>query len=84
MVAGEPLIVGARLAATLIEKDGRDVTTLPSLTVIAIPEKLAALPAGGVPASLPLLVLKLAQDGRLLMPKVNESPSGSLAVGVKL
>lgn len=83
-MAGEPLIVGSRFAATLIEKDGRDVTTLPSLTVIAIPEKLAALPAGGVPASLPLLVLKLAQDGRLLMPNVNESPSGSLAVGVKL
>ena len=84
MVAGEPLIVGARFAATLIEKAGRDVATLPSLTVIAMPGKLAALPTGGVPASRPLLVLKLAQAGRLLMPKVSESPSGSLAVGVKL
>jgi hypothetical protein len=33
---------------------------------------------------LPVLVLKLAQLGRLRMLKLRLSPSGSLAVGLKL
>ncbi len=43
-----------------------------------------AVPAPGVPESVPVAVLKLAHAGLLLMLKVNGSPFGSLAVGVKL
>lgn len=35
-----------------------------------------------MPDNRPVVVLNVAQDGRLLMLKVSESPSGSLAVGV--
>ncbi len=77
-------MVGARFgnALAVIAKDGSEALSLPSDTLIRIPDQLPALP--GVPDSRPLYALKLAQDGLPEIEKVSESSSGSLAVGVKL
>ena len=56
----------------------------PSVTEMPMPLYVAALPVGGVPFSWPVVVLKLAHDGLLMMPKVSFWPSASLAVGTKL
>lgn len=82
-VAGLPLIVGARLATpvTVRVKAGREVVTVPSLTLITIPEWTDAIV--GVPESRPVLVLKLAHTGLFAIENPSVFPSASLAVGWK-
>lgn len=69
VAGGVPLIVGATLAgaATVMAKPGSDVVAVPSVTEMTMPVKLPTLPAAGVPLRRPVLVLKLAQDGRFEM-----------------
>ena len=65
-------------------KAGSAALKLPSLTLITMPEVVPTSLLPGVPVKAPVLVLKLAQLGLLLMLKLNVSSSGSDAVGVKL
>jgi hypothetical protein len=86
-VTGVPEIVGGLLATgtvepedtTVIVKAGSDFDLRPSLTEMRMFENVPA--AVGVPLSRPVLLLKLAQAGRLLTAKVSVRPSGSLAEG---
>ncbi|MEQ1579368.1 MAG: hypothetical protein ABL964_02160 [Steroidobacteraceae bacterium] len=82
-VAGLPRIVGARFATpvTVNVKAGSEVVTLPSLTLITIPECTAAVV--GTPESRPVVVLKLAHVGLLAIEKPRVLPSASVAVGWK-
>ncbi len=70
VVAGVPESVGAVLAVlvTLIEKVGKlALPPLPSLTEITMPAKLPCWAALGVPVRAPVVVLKAAQDGLLVI-----------------
>lgn len=66
---------------TLIENAGNRTVVRPSLTPMMMFEYAPTLPSVGCPVSTPVVVLKLAQLGRLLIEYVSESPFGSLAVG---
>jgi hypothetical protein len=67
--------------ATVIVKADSDLVLRPSLTEMRM---FANVPATvGVPLSRPVLVLKLAQAGRLLTANVSVRPSGSVAEGWK-
>ncbi|MNY49036.1 hypothetical protein D3C86_1844240 [compost metagenome] len=72
------MVVTSRLNA------GRLVLSTPSLALITIPVVVPTLALVGVPVKAPVVVLKLAQDGLLMMLNVNGSSSKSLATGVKL
>lgn len=80
---GVPEIAGARfpVAFTVIEKVGTDALRDPSLAVITMPDVVPACALVGVPESLPVEVLKLAQEGLFLIEKVMPWPSGSEATG---
>ena len=78
------LTVGATTAAfTVIAKADNVADAVPSLTLITTPDVVPTSPATGVPLSCPLLVLKLAQEGLLVIEKVRVLPDGSVVVGVK-
>lgn len=82
LVAGVPEIVGPEAPdTTVIVKAGSEALATPSLTLITIPASVPTSAAVGVPLSCPLAILKLAQEGRLLMENVRPFPAGSLAVG---
>src|SRR5690606_32769197 len=66
---------------TVIENGGRFAVLAPSVTEMPMPEYNRALPTGGVPASRPVVVSKLAQAGLLTTAKVRAWRSASLAVG---
>jgi hypothetical protein len=85
-VTGVPLIVGAPFAGaelvTVIVNAASDALAEPSVAVMTMfPDVPAAV---GVPLSCPVVVLKLAHAGWLLIEKRSGSLSGSLAEGVKL
>ena len=84
LVAGEPEIVGALLAAafTVIENAGNDAESDPSLTVMTMLLKVRTCVVPGVPESLPVEVLNEAQEGRLLTLNTRVWPSGSEADGM--
>jgi hypothetical protein len=84
--AGEPLITGAVFgcAFTVIENAASEVVALPSLTLMAMLGYEPTFAAVGVPESLPVLALNVAQVGLFATLKVSGSPSASLADGVKL
>jgi hypothetical protein len=63
---------------------GSDVVAAPSLTLITMFENVPTFASVGVPASRPVLVLKLAHDGRFEIENRSLSPSASDAVGWKL
>jgi hypothetical protein len=65
----------------VIVKVGSDFVLLPSLTEMRMFENVPA--TVGVPLRRPVLVLKLAQAGRLPMANVSGWPSGSVAEGWK-
>jgi len=67
--------------ATVIVKAGSDFVLFPSLTEMRMFENVPA--TVGVPLRRPVLVLKLAQAGRLPTANVNVWPSGSVAEGWK-
>jgi hypothetical protein len=81
-------MVGVRLvgvaAFTVIANAGSAVLAWPSLTRMRMLENVPALPVPGVPFRRPLVDEKVAQVGLFCTLKVKVSPSGSLAVGVKL
>ena len=84
-VAGDPEMTGGRLAtSTSIWKLGNALVDIPSLTLIWMLSYIPACAIDGVPESRPVVTLRLAQGGLLLMLKLSEFPSGSEAVGVKL
>jgi hypothetical protein len=82
-VDGVPEIVGGRLAAadTVIEKEASAALSEPSLTPITMPDVVPTCVLEGVPDSLPVEVLKVAQLGLLVIEKVSTCPSGSAAAG---
>ena len=55
---------------------------MPSETEIVMPEEVPA--AVGVPLNLPVVVLKLAHEGRPTILNVSVPPLGFVVVGVKL
>ena len=63
----------------MIVKAGSDLDLLPSLTEMRMFENVPA--TVGVPLRRPVLLLKLAQAGRLLTENVSVRPSGSVAEG---
>ena len=81
-----PEIVGAWLvgaaAVTAMENAVSDALAWPSLTLIRTFEKDPV--EAGVPESLPVEALKLAQAGLFWTLKLSAFPSGSVAVGWKL
>lgn len=82
MVAGVPEIVSS--ASTVIAKAGSDAIAWPLLTLMRTLPYVPTLSAVGVPDRVPLVLSKLAHDGRLVIEKVSALPCGSDAVGVKL
>jgi hypothetical protein len=83
-VGGLPVIVGAVFVAgavTVIENAGSDAVLRPSLTEITMLLYVRTLLTDGVPRRRPVVVLNVAQDGRLLMENRSVLPSGSLATG---
>ena len=85
MVGGEELPEPPLEAAlTVMVKEASETDVVPSVTEITMPGKLPTLPDPGVPESLPVLVLKVAQLGLFWMEKVSVPPLGSVVVGVKL
>jgi hypothetical protein len=61
-----PLIVGIG-SATAMENVGSDVVPVLLVTLTAMLLKVPTLALVGVPVSAPVDVLKIAQEGRLLM-----------------
>src|SRR5688500_11252388 len=60
---------------------GSETTAVPSDTEIVMLVKLRMSSRPGVPDSLPVAVLNVAQDGRFWMLNVSALPSGSVALG---
>ena len=85
VVAGEPVIVGARFggACTSIEKLASDALAVPSLTLMTMLLYVATAALPGVPLIVPVTVLNDAQFGRFVATKDKVLPFGSDAVGVK-
>jgi hypothetical protein len=79
MVGGLFTIGTEPAGATVIVKADSDFDLRPSLTEMRMFENVPA--AVGVPLSRPVLLLKLAQAGRLLTANVSVRPSGSVAKG---
>lgn len=75
----EPLLVPGLLTAMLNARS--EVRLVPSLALITMFEYVPTCDEFGVPVNAPVLVLKLAQLGRLLMDHVSERPSGSDPLG---
>src|ERR1700733_2077308 len=93
LVSGEPsvfwvgalqLTVALPLAGplTAMLKGASDAEAKPSLTLITILEYVPTLALVGVPQSSPVLLLKLAHDGRFNTENVSALPDGSVALGV--
>ena len=66
---------------TTIEKVGSDADDMPSLTVILIFEYVPTCAVVGVPVRLPVELLKLAQEGLLVIEQLSVLPSASAAAG---
>jgi hypothetical protein len=76
-----PLITGG-LLMTVMENAGSEAVACPSETRMTMLEKVPVF--CGMPLICPVVPLMLAHEGSPVAVKLNESPSGSLAVGVKL
>jgi hypothetical protein len=63
-------------------KAGRVAFFTPSLTAITMLEYVPTLAAEGAPESCPLLALKVAQAGLLVIAKTSVRPYESVAAGV--
>ena len=75
----EPVVV---VDDTTIANAGREAVRLPSLTLMLMFEYVPVCALLGVPDSLPVVVLNVAQAGLFVMLNVSVLPSGSFAVGV--
>ena len=80
-----PEIVGAALPAadTTIANAGNAAEAMPSDTEITMLEYVPTWDDDGVPVSLPVVLLNVAQAGLFLTLNVSVLPSGSDAVGLK-
>ncbi|MCX7055229.1 MAG: hypothetical protein NTU56_13700 [Proteobacteria bacterium] len=65
----------------MIANAGSALVAMPSLTLMMMFEYVPVWDEDGVPVSLPVVVLKLAQAGFTLILNVSLLPSGSDAVG---
>ena len=86
-VCGLPEIVGGELATGLVTvmlKGDIEADDAPSDTVIMMLLYLPAVAATGVPASWPVLELKVAQLGLCAIVNVSVVPPGAEVVGVKV
>lgn len=88
-VDGVPEIVGGVFAGggvllTVTLNAGSAVVVLPSLTLMTMSLYVPTLPAPGVPRSRPVASVNVAHAGGFKTENVSESPSASLALGVKL
>jgi hypothetical protein len=86
-VGGVPEIVGGVLVTglvTLMENAAKEALAEPSDTVMTMFEYVPALVVAGVPASCPVLALKLAQVGLLEIENVRVVSRGAVVVGVNL
>jgi hypothetical protein len=61
---------------------GSAALEVPSLTLMSMFEYVPTFAAAGVPLNWPVLVLKVAHEGLLLIEKVSGLPLGSVVVGV--
>ena len=68
----------------MMENAAREAVAEPSDTVMTMFEYVPALVVAGVPASWPVLALKLAQVGLLEIENVRVVSRGAEVVGVKL
>ena len=75
----EPVVV---VDDTTIANAGREAVRLPSLTLMVMFEYVPVCALLGVPDSLPVVVLNVAQAGLFVMLNASVLPSGSFAVGV--
>lgn len=80
---GVPLIVNDASAVTWMLNAGRAAEAEPSLTLMTMLANVPTSELVGVPLSLPVLVLKVAQEGMFWMLKLSVAPDGPVAVGVK-
>ena len=62
---------------------GNAALDVPSVTLITMFEYVPTFAAAGVPLNWPVLLLKVAQDGLLLIAKVSVFALGSVVVGAK-
>ena len=88
VTTGVPDMVGGRFVATVpdatvMENDGSDAYSSPSVTPMLMRDVVPAFAVVGVPVSAPVLELKPAQAGLLEMKNRNVRLRGSVAVGVK-
>lgn len=81
--AGVPDTVGARFGGgfTVIANGASAAFRVPSETVITMFDVVPTCCAVGVPDNRPVVLLKLAHAGLLLMEYVSDCPSGSDATG---
>lgn len=73
---------GVVLASTCMANAGRVAFFQPSLTAITMFGYVPMLPAEGVPESCPVLLLKVAHEGMLVIAKTTGRPNVSVAEGV--
>jgi hypothetical protein len=73
--------VGGVSVLTVIVKAWSEAVRAPSSTVMTMPESEPTSAAAGVPLSWPVVVLKVAHAGLLVMAKVNPLPEVSETLG---
>jgi len=73
--------VGGVSALTAIVKVGSDAVATPSVTLMTIPVLAPTSPAPGVPVSWPVVELKVAQAGLLVMENVSPVAEASETLG---
>ena len=76
--------VSSLTLVTSIAKAAKAILAAPSVTLITMSVVVPTSLLSGVPVRAPVLVLKVAQSGLLVILKVSVSPSTSAAAGVKL
>ena len=82
-MAGVPLIdTGCAEAVTWILNAGSEADACPSLTLITMFENVPTLELEGVPLTVPVAMLNVAQLGRFWTLKLSVRPAGPLADGV--
>jgi hypothetical protein len=80
VTVSDPVVGGLGAAATVTENAGREALEAPLETLMAMPDAVPALV--GVPVTLPVELLKVAQLGLFEMENVRAAPLESDAVGV--
>jgi hypothetical protein len=74
---------GGVVEATVMLKGFSDADAWPSLTLIEMFENVPTFELVGVPLTVPVAMLNVAQAGRFCTVKLRVMPDGPLALGVK-